>query len=114
METSGLIATKAMGIIISPKQLRRRAHKCRIMEDFPNEALGFWASFIVPLQYVNRMWGIRGSYYNIPRPIFYLLKVDYMPFFLCAAKCSKLTPFGEGRVGKPNGASTAVPLNPKP
>ena len=32
---------------------------------------------IVPLKYVDRRWGIRGSYYNIPRAIFYLLKGDY-------------------------------------
>ena len=26
---------------------------------------------------VDRMWGICGSYYNIPKAIFYLLKGDY-------------------------------------
>ena len=26
---------------------------------------------------VDRIWGIWASYYNIPRAIFYLLKVDY-------------------------------------
>ena len=28
---------------------------------------------------VDRIWGIWGSYYNIPKAIFYLLKGDYKP-----------------------------------
>ena len=32
--------------------------------------------FRVPLK-VDRIWGIWGSYYNIPKAIFYLLKGDY-------------------------------------
>ena len=32
--------------------------------------------FIVPPQ-VDRIWVIWGSYYNIPKAIFYLLKGDY-------------------------------------
>ena len=28
--------------------------------------------------YVDRIWGIWGSYYNIPKAIFYLLKGDYV------------------------------------
>ena len=30
-----------------------------------------------PPPYVDRIWGIWGSYYNIPKAIFYLLKRDY-------------------------------------
>ena len=30
------------------------------------------------LREVDRIWGIWGSYYNIPKAIFYLLKGDYM------------------------------------
>ena len=29
--------------------------------------------------YVDRIWGIWGSYYTIPQAIFYLLKEDYKP-----------------------------------
>ena len=32
---------------------------------------------IVPLKSVDRIWGICGSYYKIPKAIFYLLKGDY-------------------------------------
>ena len=34
------------------------------------------AQHIVPLK-VDRIWSIWGSYFNIPKAIFYLLKVDY-------------------------------------
>ena len=40
--------------------------------------------------YVNRMWGIWGSYYNIPTAIFYLLKGDYM-LKRCAHDLSSFT-----------------------
>ena len=30
---------------------------------------------IVPLNYVDRLWGIWGSYYNTPKAMFYLLKI---------------------------------------
>ena len=35
---------------------------------------------------VDRIWGIWGSYHNIPRAIFYLLKVDYNLCYLREGK----------------------------
>ena len=30
----------------------------------------------------DRIWGIWGSYYNIPKAIFYLLKGDYILYYI--------------------------------
>ena len=39
--------------------------------------LGFLGFSVYRPPEVDRIWGIRGSYYNIPRAIFYLLKGGY-------------------------------------
>ena len=38
---------------------------------------------------LGRIWGIWGSYYNIPRAIFYLLKGDYNRMVLLPAHPSR-------------------------
>ena len=44
-----------------------------------------YIGIIVPLK-INRKWGIWGSYYSIPKAIFYLLKGDYKHSYCsCAA-----------------------------
>ena len=49
---------------------------------------------IVP-PFVDRRWGIWGSYYNIPKAIFYLLLEDYkgLGFRILKPKPSKPIPF---------------------
>ena len=46
---------------------------------------------------VDRIWGIMGSYYNIPKAIFYLLKGDYRGFwFEAKGSGSGISGFGRG------------------
>ena len=42
----------------------------------------FWGLYWgPPIREITRQWGIWGSYYKIPKSIFYLLKGDYNPSF---------------------------------
>ena len=80
---------------------------------------------------VDRIWGIRGSYYDIPKAIFYLLKGDYKLGLVIllppgshrhsesfgggggggGAKCTLNSPEGQGKIYFTHTQRVQVPKN---